>query len=360
MRPKQTGRSDQRTGQRKKAHIDLMADDQTEESRTDELHDGPHLEASTSQYPIERLRTDSLTGKIFRPIKDLYSALYPLEEIPWWRYVLFGYRLPSIFKPHFPIKAAFKLLAGSSWTSTRDSVQLELTSYCNLKCPNCERSTGQAPSKDFLSLEQIRQFLDESSVAGVDWRSIHLLGGEPTLHPHFLQVLELLKAYKDRDQHHYVVLWTNGYGNRVNSVLSNTPPWVKVINSSKDPKETLRFFSYNVAPIDIPKYQHADFSKGCFVAERCGFILTKYGYYPCGPGAAVDRVFGFDIGIKTLSEVNDRKLKDQMNTLCKYCGFFKATDLFARNKYVTEQEESETWKNAYEKYRLSQAKLSSY
>ena len=78
-----------------------------------------------------------------------------------------------------------------------------------------------------------------------------------------------------------------------------------------------------MASIDLEEYKDADFTVGCEIPDRCGIGLNRYGYYACCPGANCDRVFGFDIGLKSLSDVNEEALKKQRNILCKYCGYFK-------------------------------------
>ncbi len=283
-----------------------------------------------------------------------------LDDIPLWKAVFLGNKLPSVYRPHLRVIGAFKLVAGLRWKPSTDSMQLDLTSFCNLKCANCERSIGQAPCKDYISLEQMEKFVDESMVSGTAWRAVHLIGGEPTLHPQFFDALDILKRYKDLNTACYVVIWTNGYGKKVNDVLSQLPPWTRIENSKKDPTVVPKFVSYNVAPIDLKKYENADFTKGCYVTEHCGITLTKYGYYPCGPGATVDRVFGFDVGIKRLQDVTDDALTEQLDLLCRYCGYFKTSELFAATKLVTEQTTSASWEKAYDNYKNNRPALSFY
>ena len=77
----------------------------------------------------------------------------------------------------------------------------------------------------------------------------------------------------------------------------------------------------------------------------------------CGAGASVDRVFGFDIGQKGLSSVNDTILKNQLKLLCRYCGHYKenfGTDIISKEKM------SASWKKAYEEYTIAEPKLSLY
>jgi hypothetical protein len=182
------------------------------------------------------------------------------------------------------------------------------------------------------------------------------LGGEPALHPQFFEIIDILKIYKDHNPKCYIVLITNGFGPQVKEVISKLPDWV-TINNSKKESNTNVFSSFNIAPIDLAAYKNADFARGCSNLQRCGIGLSRYGYYPCGPGASIDRVLGFNIGIKKLPQLTDRRLKAQLKILCPYCGHFK--DDYDSEK-ITDEKISFSWHKAYEKYKKKKPKLSRY
>jgi hypothetical protein len=210
-----------------------------------------------------------------------------------------------------------------------------------------------------MSLKQIKKFVDEAINLNYRWDSIKLRGGEPTLHPNILDILKILKKYKNFHPESKIILLTNGIGEKVNKVLSSLPDWICIQNSYKESgKYDYSFFnSYNVAPIDLFWYELTnDFSKGCIRLEVChGLALSRYGYYPCTNGANVDRVFGFNIGIKNLSSANENALRTQMKTLCKYCGHYKLT-----NDLIREEKMSKSWKRIYQDYKLHKPELSLY
>ena len=82
--------------------------------------------------------------------------------------------------------------------------------------------------------------------------------------------------------------------------------------------------------------------------------LTRYGYFLCGAGASIARVFGLDIGIKRLEDVNPQTIKNQIDILCKYCGHSTVA-----SKHVPDRQEmSTTWRSAIETYK--QRLLSEY
>ncbi|MBW2996481.1 radical SAM protein [Candidatus Woesearchaeota archaeon] len=247
-----------------------------------------------------------------------------------------------------------------SFTPNKNAVEIELVSFCNLNCLNCDRSCRQAPSKEYMSLEQTKKFVDESIKLNWDWKYIGLLGGEPTLHPELFDILKIIKKYKDFNPESDIQIVTNGYGDQVNGILSDLPEWIHIRNENK--KDSVQLFSsYNVAPTDLKEYKNVDFSTGCSVTQSCGLGLTRYGYYPCGAGASVDRIFGFDIGIKKLSEIDNLKLKTQSKLLCSYCGHFKDTPGNSSKKnWIKKERISQTWKEAYENYKKKKPKLTLY
>ncbi len=242
------------------------------------------------------------------------------------------------------------------WRIDEAKIELDLTTRCSLACYNCCRNIRQAPSSEFMTTDQIQRFVNESIESGWRWRDIKLMGGEPTLHPHFNDVLDVLYSYKQANPECKFRLITNGHGERVRRVLSSLPEWVTVVDSNKSSEEH-RFRSGNVAPIDLAKFKGSDYSRGCFLVEYCGMALTRYGYYSCGSGGAVDRVFGLDIGIKSISSLTPAALKDQMRQLCKYCGFYKYN---YKMEMVTTEEISPTWRDAFERYRNQRPELTLY
>ena len=242
------------------------------------------------------------------------------------------------------------------WIPNKSCIEIEITTACSLACFNCDRSVRQAPSNEHMSLEQIERFVKESIELDWKWERITLIGGEPTLHPQLFELLKIIKKYKDINNNCMIEIATNGYGRKVNEIINKLPNWIVIRNSKKE-SNTQSFSSYNIAPLDLKEYKNANFKRGCWVTERCGLGLSKYGYYPCGAGASIDRIFGFDVGQKKLSLVNDAILKNQLEILCKYCGHYKHNYDAER---TTEEKMSISWQKAYENYRKTKPNLLLY
>lgn len=248
---------------------------------------------------------------------------------------------------HFPstislnLRSRFHLRYGQAL----DVIELEITSLCNLGCDNCDRSCGkaQAPTNERMTVEQIRKFIDQCIQARKRWYKIKVLGGEPTTHPDWLAILGLLKNYRDEhNPHARLELITNGYGAAVATRLALVPAGIHINNTSKTSSAQPTFSTYNVAACDVPEYAGADYLKGCGIPQLCGMALTRYGYYLCGAGASVDRVFGLGLGLRELSEVTAKNLGRARNVLCRYCGHFKSSN--------TDLAISPSWQKAYAAY----------
>jgi MoaA/NifB/PqqE/SkfB family radical SAM enzyme len=70
------------------------------------------------------------------------------------------------------------------------SVELDLTNACNNRCPKC---TGMKNNPASLNMEQLKRFVDE--FAEIEGKSIILAGGgEPLIHPNFIEILHYIKS----------------------------------------------------------------------------------------------------------------------------------------------------------------------
>lgn len=222
-------------------------------------------------------------------------------------------------------------------------VQLEVTTYCQLKCHNCDRACGVAPSDEHMSLPQIWKFVEESLEAGHKWSRIDVIGGEPTYYPDLNSLFNFIKIYRDKFPKCRVRFSTNGLGEKAKAVLANEiPPWVCVRNSAKTTREQPHD-AYNSAPCDNGE----KVARFCSVPWRCGVAVTRYGWFLCNPGASIARVFGLDIGIKHFRDVTAEALLAQKDQLCKYCG-----QSYVPSRHTTlKQETSESWRKAIETYK---------
>lgn len=247
---------------------------------------------------------------------------------------------------------------------SRNLIEIDITYQCNLACINCCRFCGKFPTKEKMTVDQICKFISESKKKKISWKYISLLGGEPTLHPDLIEIIRVLKEYSDELVDCRLAISTNGYMRQSLKILSKIPRGVEIINSRK--KSSFQIFdTIMVAPIDCIEFDDADYTKGCRIIKNCGIGLTPYGYYPCAVAGAIDRICGYDLGRKSIPDINDN-MCDLLNVFCRLCGHFKHLDFMGnieviKEKYwTTEEEISKTWNAINSKYIKDRKELTIY
>ena len=190
---------------------------------------------------------------------------------------------------------------------------------------------------------------------------INLLGGEPSIHKDFLEIVNLiLNEYIVKHSPETILQVTsNGFGDLVQERLSKLPKHKNLIidyASFKDERTVPYFSPFNDAPIDKPNGNEKEYHKGCWVTSYCGIGLNQLGYYPCGVAGGIDRVFKLNSNVQSLKNV-DESIAKYLDTFCRFCGNFSdyesnAGNFIPRNEKsaLTKSIMSETWRNAYKKY----------
>ena len=242
-----------------------------------------------------------------------------------------------------------------------EKIEIDLTYACNLKCTGCNRSCTQAPTSEEMSFDQIQLFVNDSKALNKRWEVISLLGGEPTLHSQFEEiVLYIINHYiKDFSPTTILKIVSNGYSLKSRETLKSLTiyPEVYIDWSSIKTSNSIPYFSdFNDAPIDDMCFINEDFSKGCWVTNYCGISLNSQGYFACSLCGGINRVMKSDKGIPKLSDVNSELLKKQLDEFCRLCGNFKSYqptkgDIMPRSAKAPFQNRiSESWLKIYNLY----------
>lgn len=253
-------------------------------------------------------------------------------------------------------------LYGYEFLPNLKRIEIDITYECKLRCPNCARSCSQAPDIAAMSPAQIEKFVRESISKDVKWDKIGVLGGEPMLHAELPEILEILLEYKETFSSETIIqITTSGHGRDVENAILSVPEGVVVNNTGKKQAYQEKFEPFNVAPVDQLKFCLSDYKNGCSTTTDCGLGLNKFGYYPCGPGGSIDRVMGFDIGLKHLPISHD-KIFPQMNKLCRYCGHFCSRHFIPKEerKTIVGSPMSPSWVKAYSAFEKEKPTLTNY
>lgn len=257
------------------------------------------------------------------------------------------------------------LIQGPQFHPVDDMIEIDLTYRCNLKCIGCNRSCRQAPDDIDISTTQVLKFIDESKSANRKWKRIRILGGEPTLHPDIEWIMGELAEYQANHLPNIILeLVTNGHGDDIQKKLLKLPSCVKITNTHKESPFGNRFENFNNAPKDDLRFTFTDYSNGCWIMQECGLGMTPYGFYQCAIAGGIDRVIGYDIGLKHIPSSNDdyKLLKGQMRSLCRWCGHFQTGNKIptAERQEILESFYSRSWKNAYLSFHDRKPELSRY
>lgn len=72
-------------------------------------------------------------------------------------------------------------------------VEIEINSYCNLACSYCPNREFERKEKGDMSLEDYENIIDQLVELNFKGRISHEFYGEPTLHPHYDEIISLTK-----------------------------------------------------------------------------------------------------------------------------------------------------------------------
>jgi hypothetical protein len=249
-------------------------------------------------------------------------------------------------------------LLGPQYRRSRNRIEIDITYMCNLRCQNCNRSISQAPEKLHISLDMIKKFVSESIAHNKHWKVIRVLGGEPTLHPEFQEIVSELLKYRKWEPSCSIIVVSNGNGRAVNAALDKVPSEITIENTSKVGNIQPGFGAFNHAPIDDPAFADAEYHNGCDIMDECGMGLTPLGYYPCAVAGGIDRIAGKGLGYSSLPS-DDDDMKELSDKLCRLCGHFRdghcvPQDLRAP---LLKQETSITWTKMFDERKRTRSLL---
>lgn len=240
-------------------------------------------------------------------------------------------------------------------------IEIEINVACDLDCFGCDRFSDVTTAPN-MTVPQIRRFVDESLKLGWEWERIRILGGEPTLHPHLVDICEELIRYRNTYSKCFLQLLSNGRGklDKVRNWLTyrGIDPHVE----SKEKGATPAWFNNTrIVPIDRDPNIGIVPPCGIFGVHGCGIGLTRHGYFLDGAGASVARVAGYDIGAMSLAEVTWEAMQEQAKVLCRVCGQWNPTDTLVTQKVIdTGKVTGAFWAEKLAAYKVNPPKLRIY
>ncbi len=204
------------------------------------------------------------------------------------------------------------------------TLEIEINSTCDMACPHCDRFIDCAPTSS-MTVEQIGRFVEESLVLGWEWDRIHILGGEPTLHPELHKVVDALVRYRERYPNVLLRLISNGSGKLLRHRPFLERMGIAINVESKGGGLPSWFTNARRAPIDVLGSKDPLPPCAIFGISGCGIGLTKHGFFLCGAGASCARVAGLDIGIQRLADLTYEAALKQAKAVCNICSHHNLT-----------------------------------
>jgi len=245
---------------------------------------------------------------------------------------------------------------------------IDITNRCNLNCIDCNRlcGPGQAPAADHMHPLQIEHFIKECLHEGRRWDIIRIEGGEPSLNPWLPEIVDLMvSCKKELFPHGQLIVYSNGNATETKQILELLPVDVTKIDSQKSDLLQPDHRPITVAPCDKDIFAGHDFSVGCSLPAHFGLGLNLAGFYPHPICGAIDRVFGFDLGLKALPRDDFEDFHKTRSKLCHLCGWYLYMGINLHYDLLFGPVErkgtvSRTWKAALDHFRENPPLLSTY
>jgi organic radical activating enzyme len=209
-----------------------------------------------------------------------------------------------------------------------------ITNVCNLSCGGCHQMCGNIPKNKlfFTNLDDIEWMIDNLIKNSLIKKQICIFGGEPTLHPKFNELLEIISS-KSSD----FAIFTNGrlHENENKKILHEVKKDNKIKNLIYyiDRKNEInkKFIQTWNAPYDYYKIEDKNWYfkelaiKNCFIWNKCrSIVYNKYAYgcvnFPTmdiltGENHGWEMIDGEDVFVRTIEEI-----EEQAKNYCYRCG----------------------------------------
>lgn len=200
-------------------------------------------------------------------------------------------------------------------------IQIEITNKCTRKCNSCTRFVGHHSNSYFMSIEKVREAMN--SLEGFKGTT-GIMGGEPTLHPQFPEILRMLRERFPIEKRQ---LWTSGYkwAEYYDIIHETFLPENISYNDHADDAE-IRHHPLLIAIDEVieDKDLMFQFIDNCWIQARWSASINTNGAFICEVAAAMSYWLKWDFAI----DVNpgwwqitpdDEIFKEQILTYCVNC-----------------------------------------
>jgi hypothetical protein len=200
------------------------------------------------------------------------------------------------------------------------SLEIQILLACNWSCHACDQFSQftkfQWVKKGTMTLSQIEYFCREMQAGNFYFGRIRLVGGEPTIHPKFCEIVETLHRELVAKGHvGGIQVITNG------SHKERVQPIAHLLDKLKTSGEASKQKNHTANLVHTPASLGYE-GKRCGQPEYCGWSLNYYGYAPCSSGAGIMHLRDLmdEHGRASLPQVaGTEKTWPKLQELCNNC-----------------------------------------
>ena len=230
---------------------------------------------------------------------------------------------------------------------TKNIIELEITLNCNFNCPCCNRLCDKKKNNTSsdMNISDVQNILYNINKYSDKIDYITIIGGEPTVHPNFLNICKYIKSNTNIN----IEVSTNG---------SNDNIYKKEVE-----KLGIKYYTYNNDnTIDKKIRSHVNmylspYEEKCQIKSDCGLncgisickINNKIYYAYCANQKMIAIMLNrYDLLYTSLDNImNDDMYNNELtNNVCKHCQFMN----IKRVKYKDNKNISECFKEGLCKY----------
>ncbi|MBJ6727559.1 radical SAM protein [Geomesophilobacter sediminis] len=197
-------------------------------------------------------------------------------------------------------------------------VQIEITNACVNQCSNCSRFVGHHRAPYFMEFKVVERAIDSL----LDFPGgVGIMGGEPTLHPRFVEICALVRKMLPPDRR---FLWTSGHNwGKYRGVIRKTFGSNVIYNDHRDVTQKHHPMLLSISDVIDDPASVARLLARCWVDQRWSAAINPKGCFFCEIAAAMDVLFDGPGGLlieRGWWKKDPAAFQDQQDRYCLHCG----------------------------------------
>ncbi|MBC8146546.1 MAG: radical SAM protein [Bacteroidetes bacterium] len=199
------------------------------------------------------------------------------------------------------------------------SVQIDITNACKLNCAHCNRLVGHHKKSYFMDVDTVAKSIE--SLDGFPG-TIGIIGGDPTIHPDFIEICKLMKKMVPRKKRQIA---TAGYKwEEYKEIIYQTFEKDHVQYNNHSENKEVFHQPLLLAGEDILEDRELMWRLigNCWMQWRWCSSITPKGGYMCEPAGAMDILFDGETGYpieKGWWNKETEQFVDQVKRFCPKC-----------------------------------------